>query len=302
VTHDGSSSLSSATAVVRPLRRWVARKLRKYRERRFRRWVARAGRFVRRHAQADLCIRKDGQIVVQAANGIRLLYVPEIRRSAIDVERKGLWEPAETELILSLLTEDAVFFDVGAYVGWFTLLAARASARVEVHSFEPVPQSYELLKRNVELNGLDNVTLNNVGVWDEDKVLPFTHHRGPKNRVATNPDETRVSLVRCVRIDDYVREHGIRRIHIMKCDTDGSEMHVLRGARQTLADLRPTVLLETVAPVAAKYGHSPLDVLLFMKDLGYQYHAIDPKRGLVAPSGSPAADVHIGANFLFQAR
>lgn len=78
----------------------------------------------------------------------------------------GGWEKETTRLLLSCFERPGSFLDVGAHVGYFTLVAARALAgRGRVHAFEPVPRSFALLRKNVEGNELDNVVLNNVACW-----------------------------------------------------------------------------------------------------------------------------------------
>jgi len=253
---------------------------------------------VRRNALADICFRKDGQIVVRADCGIRLVYEPDVKRSALDVERNGVWEQRETDMLLERLAGRAVFFDIGANIGWFTLLAASKLPQLTVHAFEPVPKTFELLTRNVELNGLSNVVANNLGLWDADKQLRFTSYRGPKNFVTDDPHEKRVVEVPCVRLDSYVRQKGIDRIDFIKCDVEGTELHFLRGAQDTLRTFRPELLIETTEPCANKYGYSSRDVLEFLTALGYRYRVVTHDEGLVAASGDLQRDLSRGYNFL----
>ena len=68
--------------------------------------------------------------------------------------------------MLSCLKLGGSFLDVGAHVGYYTLIGARALAeRGCVHAFEPMPRSFALLKKNVESNRLENVVLNNAACW-----------------------------------------------------------------------------------------------------------------------------------------
>src|SRR6266850_2328445 len=84
---------------------------------------------------------------------------PKDRRSLLfrlfQVLVMGVWEKRETELFLSLIKPEMTILDVGAHVGYYSLLAAKRVA--QVYAFEPDPESFELLTRSVNVNGYTNV-------------------------------------------------------------------------------------------------------------------------------------------------
>jgi len=262
-------------------------------------WAAGNAAFIRQHGLAEMCFQKDGRIIINSDYGVRLLYVPSLKRSAMDVELSGAWERQETETVLEHLADGQVFFDVGANCGWFSLVAARRRPGLRVHSFEPVPQTFDLLVRNIELNGLKNITANNVGVWDENMELRFTSHRGPKNRIADDPAGEGLVAVPCITLDSYVRQKGIDRLDFIKCDVEGAELHFLRGAEQTLRRFRPKLMLETQERYAAVFGNTAEDVLSFLTNLGYGYSVVSAEAGLVPASGDMRKDLALGRDFLF---
>ncbi len=142
---------------------------------------------------------------------------------------------------------EAVFVDVGAHVGKYTVLAARLlGSRGQVVAIEPDPSNFAALTMNVALNRLDNVRALNVGCWssDGDKIL----HRQVGNlgghSFVDRTDGEAVSVpVRT--LDGLLAEAGKRHVDAMKLDVQRAESEVLLGARSTLqANRRITVFFE----------------------------------------------------------
>lgn len=281
--------------------RWMEKRARRKARRGLPGWAARNAAFVRDNGLASVCFRSDGEIHVHAAHGVVLKYDPALPRSVLALPAGGMWEPHETQLMLDQLAGAQVFFDIGANTGWFSLVAGRCMPNLAVHAFEPVPSTCRLLAHNVGLNALSNVTVNNLGLWSQSGQLRFTNYRGPKNHITTDPRETRVDVVPVVRLDDYVRDHNIQRIDLIKCDVEGAELHMLQGAADTLGRLGPKVLLETEASYAERFGSTPRQVLEHMLDLGYRYSVVT-EEGVAPASGDIQADTAKGYDFLFERR
>ena len=261
-------------------------------------WAIRNRDFVRQCGLSTFTFRSDGEIVVQARNGLWMRYLPEMKRSALGVERVGQWEPLETQLILGRLSPQAVFLDIGANCGWFSLCVGRQFPTAAVHAFEPVPQNFQSLQFNLQLNGIRNVQANNLGLWDSASELHFTSNLGPRNFITSEAGPSSVS-VQCIELDQYVREAALTRVDLIKCDVEGAELHVLRGAKQTLEKFQPTVLLESEYIPAKKFGYTPVDVIQFLLERGYRYSVITDAG--VKPAGpSIPQDLALGRNILFE--
>ena len=84
------------------------------------------------------------------------------------------FEIEELNFILNWLKEDAVFFDVGANTGLFSLLAAAKSEKIHVHAFDPIILNTALLQASIEINSLSNITVNQTCVGDYDGVVEFS--------------------------------------------------------------------------------------------------------------------------------
>jgi FkbM family methyltransferase len=147
------------------------------------------------------------------------------------------------------------FIDVGASLGYYTILAARAG--VSVHAFEPQPLLAEHLRRSVRLNTLEScVHVTQAAVSDQ--------HGGVADLFLAHDDETLIgvpSLLRhewlsdrdpirvpVVSLDEYSRERGLTRIHLLKIDVEGAELLVLHGMRSLLEQRLIDVIVAEVWP------------------------------------------------------
>lgn len=277
---------------------WSPARCRRRALRRLQSWAASNRDFVRRWGLSTFSFRNDGEIVVQARNGLWMRYLPEIKRSALGVERVGQWEPMETQLILNRLCPQAVFLDIGANCGWFSLCVGKQFPTAAVHAFEPVPQTFQTLQFNIQLNGVRNVQANNMGLWDSASELHFTNDLGPMNHIIPQADASSVS-VRCIELDKYVQQTALTRVDFIKCDVEGAELHVLRGANRTLEQFGPAVLLENEDRLTKAFGYTPADVVQFLLDRGYRYSVITEEGSMRAGESIPS-DLALGRDFLFE--
>ncbi len=192
----------------------------------------------------------------------------------------GYYERGVTNLITRVLNAGDTFIDIGANVGYFTLIASPLVGPTgKVHSFEPVPEVFASLRRNVALNGLSNVRMNRAAVFDEDRdleiFLPVDGNSGT-GTFFKRPNAPGDS-VQCPAhsLDDYVKREGIERIRLVKMDIEGAEPFALRGMRQVLSSLHPPDLICEAVPYLLEFsGHTQADIVQFMKPFGYRCQEI----------------------------
>jgi FkbM family methyltransferase len=156
----------------------------------------------------------------------------------------GEWEPEETEVFKKLLKPGDVFVDVGANIGYYTLLAVRCGAS-RVYSFEPQENTYELLGKNVIINWMTSVvTFERLAVFSHTTNLDFfARNAYPGNssigvssaeqlqKWFDTADRVRVPAV---SLDDYFSDKP-GQIDLLKVDVEGAEAAVFEGARRILS-------------------------------------------------------------------
>jgi FkbM family methyltransferase len=155
----------------------------------------------------------------------------------------GSYEYAKRGAFERVVREGSVVFDIGANVGFYTLLASvLVGARGRVFAFEPVPRNLDYLKKHLQINGIKNVSVIEVAVSDCDGVAQFDE--GPNHSMGRLAPVGGLA-VRTVSLDEMMRRGELPPPDCIKIDIEGGEMLVLTGARVLLGSRRPTVFLAT---------------------------------------------------------
>jgi FkbM family methyltransferase len=161
----------------------------------------------------------------------------------------GTFEISETRLFQSVLRPGMTFIDVGANIGYYTLLGGRmVGPSGAVHAFEPNPAVRERLSANVALNGLTNVDVEGRAMTRTSGTVRFyvsaiEHNSGISSIVPNNGLEDVGREVPCVSLDDFAASLGGRRVDVLKMDIEGAELDVIEGGRGLLDSAEAPVLL-----------------------------------------------------------
>jgi FkbM family methyltransferase len=159
-----------------------------------------------------------------------------------------------------------VCWDVGANVGFYTLLLARlVGAEGRVFAFEPVPRNVELLRRHVEMNSYQNVRIFPCALGEFDGEMGF--NPGPSNSMGHMAAGGPLK-VSCSRADTLLAAGEVEAPDVMKIDVEGAEADVLRGACAAM-ERRPIVFLATHGETAHRA------CLELLAASGYKTRALD---------------------------
>lgn len=181
----------------------------------------------------------------------------------------GLHEFNEMGFLLHFLRAKDTFFDVGANVGSYTLLASGVCSSNTI-AFEPVPSTFNILAQNIILNKLSNlVKLENAGVGKEMGKLEFVANEDTTNRVASEKDLHKIS-VDIVKLDDYCSSNPI----LIKIDVEGYETEVLNGGSNMLNNVNLKAIVIELNGSGERYGYNDEhihDKLISHSFLPYSY-------------------------------
>ena len=199
----------------------------------------------------------------------------------------GTWESEETRLVMDRLAPGDRVVDVGANIGWYTVLASRAiGPEGEVIAFEPDPTNFALLKKNVEANGCQNVRLEQKALSNEPgSITLYLHDRNKGMHSMLQTDEAEQAVeVEAVRLDDFLVGDS-RPIDLAKIDVEGAEGLVLDGMRQTMkANPGMDLLLEFAPSRLSATGYDPESLLQELADAGFSIFEIDIADGTTKPT------------------
>jgi len=182
-------------------------------------------------------------------NGQRI-WVPLNDLIGETIYKSGYYEPDWVAVIQRLLEPGMVFFDVGAHIGQYTLLASEAvGSEGQVHSFEPDPDTYWFLDASVHLNRLRNVKSHCVALSTEPGTKSL--YLAPVSSLGDSslaPPKGYVGVTRtvpCTSLDAYVATHRVPRVDLMKVDIEGAELDLVRGGRELLGGHeKPLIVME----------------------------------------------------------
>jgi len=188
------------------------------------------------------------------------------------------YEPESVPLFFRLATRARVTFDVGAYVGFFSLLAAHANTEGIVYAFEPMADAFERLQKNVALNLLNNIRCTAAAVGEIDGKAEFYHvadylpcSSSLSFEFMQSAGAVRSSVVPVVTLDRFVQETGLGGIDLVKIDTESTEPQVLRGMIETLRRDHPILMCEVLKD---RGSERPLEEIL--RPLGYRFYLLTP--------------------------
>jgi len=155
-----------------------------------------------------------------------------------EIGQLGIWEPFETKVVRACLRPGDLFMDIGANIGWYTLIgAATVGPNGRVIAFEPEPENFGLLEKNVLANQLEQqVNLIQAAVSDVKGTtsLHLSDDNMGDHRIFGSTEARLTIEIPVTTLDECVSREGMP-IRLIKMDTQGSEYNIFRGMRETLS-------------------------------------------------------------------
>jgi FkbM family methyltransferase len=190
----------------------------------------------------------------------------------------GVYETYQTQLFKNTVQPGMIVVDVGANIGYYTLLAARlVGSKGIVYAFEPEPTGYELLCKSIAINGYTNIiatqkALSNVS--GKTKLYVDPNHIGVSS-LARDSAAVYGGVVGClnvetVTLDDFLKAIGNDKVDVLKVDVEGAEELVLSGAQKVLDYNNLTIFLEFIPEKMRALGTEPMALLTSLKTRGFE--------------------------------
>lgn len=197
----------------------------------------------------------------------------------------GEYEAAITNVCKKIIKKGNVCLDVGANAGWFTTLFQTLVGNIgQVHSFEPVPPTFEVLSQNVEINkNSEIVRLNNLALGDTRRQVKL---HIPKNKADGHASisnfgnsETEIFSAEMITLDSYLEQKKIDQVDFVKADIEGAELSMLEGATRLFNQDKPPIMeIEMALDTTKGFGYLPNDLIEFIrKQCDYEFYSIDEK-------------------------
>jgi FkbM family methyltransferase len=184
------------------------------------------------------------------------------------------------EALARYLQPGQVFYDIGANVGFITVIGAKLVGQDgHVYAFEPVPENAAFVRKNVALNNFSNVTVFEQAVSQSSGrgELLLAHHSGGATLSADDvpPDLKGSITVDLVTIDDLIIQQSFPPPDLVKVDVEGAEMKVFQGMVQTIGKFRPIIVYEIDDGNEQAFQRKQRECDTFLQNFGYKLTLLD---------------------------
>jgi FkbM family methyltransferase len=183
----------------------------------------------------------------------------------------NLGEKNSAEIMLDCVTKNSIVFDIGANVGYYSVLFAKQAPNTKVIAFEPFSKQLNLLKQNIRINKLLNICPYKLIVSDQEKRQKI-YYSGDKNTGASSLHQITsiFETVESITLDKFCDQKKVAKIDLIKIDVEGHELNVLRGMSKLLSQKRiKHVFIEILEENLARNNSCGKDINDFFKNYGY---------------------------------
>ncbi len=183
---------------------------------------------------------------------------------------------------LKHLKSTDVVIDIGANIGYTTLLFSKVCGEGEVISIEPSKELFETIENHIKLNNLNNITPLNVAVGEKEKkakLYSVSENNSGMNRIFENDTISFNSEIITIKtLDELVLEQNITTVNAIKIDVEGYEYKVLKGAYNTLKAKHPILFIEIDENNLKEQHCTPAEIFQFLFDLNYSVFEAETMR------------------------
>lgn len=179
------------------------------------------------------------------------------------------FEPEFLEQFKGSVANSRVVYDIGGYIGLYSLAAVCCNPQAAVYCFEPQLVNYHSITRNAAANDYCSIHVYQTALGDMEVEVPFARS-GQTGRIATSEASGDTENTPLTTLDRLVQQEKIPPPDTMKIDVEGYEAHVLRGMQSILQQNKPVVLVEIHPNFLREFGERADGVDDFMAGFGYE--------------------------------
>jgi FkbM family methyltransferase len=202
-----------------------------------------------------------GTIKIQPNSSSKILFYSN---ETCPMTRHLYWEDEGctfeySKIFKKIIVDQNSFFDIGANVGYYSLLAKTLHPNILTYSFEPSKGPNYFLNKNKEMNQFQEMNIEKIALGDVNGETTFFEDINPKYKYLEhhasgtgntqntwNNDATNKYNVQIVTLDNFIKERNIESIDLIKMDTEGTEDKVLNGALNTIERFKPIIICEVL--------------------------------------------------------
>jgi FkbM family methyltransferase len=195
---------------------------------------------------------------------------------SLDLTMNDVHEPLETDIVKKETKRGYTVLDIGANIGYYTLIFSKlVGENGKVFAFEPDPENFTLLEKNIKMNNCSNVTLVKKAVSNRNgkERLYISEKNKGDHRLYNSHDNREYVEVETIRLDDYFKDFG--KIDFIKIDIQGSEGALISGAPILIKKNKNLKILTEYWPLGLRrFGTEPQEYLKFLVKNGFKMYDI----------------------------
>jgi FkbM family methyltransferase len=185
----------------------------------------------------------------------------------------GLLEFEEMAFILHSLNSSDIFFDVGANIGVYSVIASSVCG-AKSYCFEPLPETFSLLNQNIQLNNIQNkIIAYNIGLSNEDSELIFSSNLDARNHVLNSNDDSLENVKISVKTLNDFKDFKPTTI---KIDVEGYEKFILEGGHEILSQNNLNAIIIEINHDCERYNVKPSEIHNLLIDFGFKLCRYSP--------------------------
>ena len=185
-------------------------------------------------------------------------------------ENLKYWESNSREIFAILSLSSRIVFDIGSYTGIYALIAAKSNNKLNVFAFEPNPDLFSALQKNLKLNRIRNSKLEQIALDKEpgSAYLYLNHevYTSIGSLIQTSSADKKI-LVQKTTLDHYCKTNTIDYIDLMKIDVEGFETNILQGGLSVIEKSHPIILMEALTKELLEKQFALLSTLGYLSPL-----------------------------------
>jgi FkbM family methyltransferase len=229
--------------------------------------------FIKDKNISSIEISDDKIIMTFRDSGVKFLCAINDKRLApFDTLNFGNYEMDELKMQLNLIEEGFNVFDIGGNFGWYALHIAKNRPLSNIYSFEPILSTFRYLNNNIELNNLKNIHSFNFGFSEADGSFEFYYDPSlsVNASLANVADKKEIAKTTCIvkKLDTFMLNNS-GPVDFIKCDVEGAELLVFKGATETIKRDKPIVFSEMLRKWTSKFNYHPNEIISFFKAMDY---------------------------------
>jgi FkbM family methyltransferase len=222
----------------------------------------------------EILIKNGDVVITSKKTGVKMYASKnDMRIAPMEMLNFGAYDEFELDIINKLIPENAIFFDIGANIGWYSINIAKMKPKASIYAFEPIPNTFSSLNKNIELNEVDNIITNNHGFSEKNDTLTFYYYPEVSGNasLANLSERSDVDHIKCdvMKLDDFMKNSNDI-IDFIKCDVEGAELLVFKGGIEIIKEHKPIIFSEMLRKWSAHYNYHPDDIIKLLRDVGYE--------------------------------